>query len=107
MRSQFGILLVNEAHVAANPMRQTNQSLVWVEPDFTVCMTATPVWGHPANLSGLLALCEPQWASSLAEKELGRTIDPFTLPDRHPLAVHRCTRYAWDTFCVPPDMTGW
>jgi hypothetical protein len=100
MSDQFAILVVDEAHVVRNPYRQANQSLKWLNVDFTVLMTATPIWGHAGNLTGLLTLVEERGLSAAAEADLGKNTDPWMLDDEDERAEYRYSAYAWERFCL-------
>ena len=101
LRDAFDVAVVDEAHMLANPYRQTNQAFAWLNAQFNVLVTATPVSSHAGNLSGLIALVEQPGSTSEAMAKLGVQVDPFTLPDDDPLADLRFTHHAWEVFCVP------
>jgi hypothetical protein len=97
---EFSIAVMDEAHVLRSPFRQSNQAMSWLATDFNVLMTATLIWGHASNLSGLLALVESPGASAAAAAACGKQMDPFLLPA---LARHRYSHFAWSQFCVDLD----
>ena len=104
LRDEFDIAVVDEAHTIGNPFVQANQTLAWLNTRFNVLMTATPVWGHPSHLGGLLALVERRGSSTDAAR---LEVDPFELDDADPDAELRYTRHAWAAYgCSEKALTN-
>jgi hypothetical protein len=99
----FRALIVDEAHQLRNPKSFSHQAISWVKADFNILMTATPVWGHPRDFEGLLALCEPPGLSSDAAAALcgaPRHTDPWLLLRGDKRRKLRFTVWAFSRFVV-------
>jgi hypothetical protein len=103
MADVYRMVVVDEAHVLRNPRSFMHQSVEWARTDFRLLMTATAVWAHPRDFSGLLSLCEPPGLSEAAEEAigpLGRNGDPWLAPKGHAHYRFRFTRWAFEAFAV-------
>ena len=103
MSDEFGILVIDEAHGVRNRYRQTNQTFKWLRTEYTVLMTATPIWGHAGNLTGLIWLVEERGRSEAADVALSKKDDPWTLADDDQRAEYRYAASAWERWCLKDE----
>jgi hypothetical protein len=103
MAGVFRVVVVDEAHALRNTLSFTHSAVEWAKADFRVLMTATPVWTHPRDFRGLLALCEPPGLSDTAERvldPLGQQGDPWLLPEQDARRAFRFTYWAFKTYAL-------
>lgn len=100
LRDSFSMVVVDEAHMIRGQLSYAHQSVNWFKPGcFRLLMTATPFWSHPADLTGLLRLVEPQGRSAQAQAQLG-SANPWMLPDTDPQRELRFSAHAYEQFYV-------
>lgn len=98
----FEQVILDEAHLVKNSNSNQACAVAWLDADFHVCLTATPIYNSLEDFSGFLPLLLPR-TSIWTEENLKRfgvdeTVNPFDLPHDHPASILQLSKKAQDKF---------
>ena len=104
LAKMFDTVVLDEAHAIKNEDTELNITMDWLDADFYIFLSATPLLSGIRDYRGFLKLIEPKNAAelwhpnNLEAMHLVRDVNPYLLRHDHPGAILRATLRAADTF---------
>ncbi|KAI9035722.1 putative DNA repair helicase rad5 [Aspergillus affinis] len=99
LRGLFDTMVADEAHTLRNPDTAQWTAARWIHPEWTILVTATPIFNSYNDMAGLLPFLLPPKNDDLWIGVDPKT-NPFTLPDTHPQAQLILTNEAVQRFIL-------
>lgn len=65
LRGQFSTVVLDEAQTVKNPLKEVFQTIAWLNADFHIFMSATPLLAGATDCLGFMRLVEPVKAGNL------------------------------------------
>jgi SNF2 family DNA or RNA helicase len=107
LRNCFGRVILDEAHFIKNAETNSATTILWLNGDFHICLTATPLLNNVADFIGFMDLIQdPEAWNDVNTRGLNVTDDtnPFLLPDNDPAISLRITTKSIAKYILPDNV---
>jgi hypothetical protein len=107
----FPTVILDEAHTMRNLSALCTQTALWMDPQFYICLTATPLFNSVHDFQGLQTFIlkkdsDDLWnAENLKSWGVTEDVNPFDLDIEHPAACLCLTRRAMSKWIWGRDVT--
>ncbi|RAL01276.1 putative DNA repair helicase rad5,16 [Aspergillus ibericus CBS 121593] len=109
----FGDVILDEAHILRNPETSQSRAVQWLEADFHLLVTATPIYNSRKDILGYVPLLfQPPGSWSKADQDYfkvwrGRIFDiPLGHPARHLCCTEHAVKEHVSADWILPSVTG-